>query len=172
MSAWEASQRSSAPYSIESSKRISSPSAAPQTSCPSAASGASDLTALGGKPKKPPSVPPADVSGKTQSQTFRAASPLPDIRHLFRLSRPPFAHYRFKRTLRPTRRSLKVQAAAARSISGSTLAMNRSIVCSPMSTTFAPPPATTVTSVIPMTLSIKQRYWVAMSRSRIGEPSV
>lgn len=52
----------------------------------------------------------------------------------------------------------RVQAAAARSSSGETLAMKPSIVCSPISTAFAPPPATTVTSVMPMMPRMRRRY--------------
>lgn len=61
---------------------------------------------------------------------------------------------------------------AAASMAGCSVSMKRSIVVSPISTDFALPPATTVTSVMPMTPRMSRRYWVAMSRSRIGESSV
>ena len=62
--------------------------------------------------------------------------------------------------------------AASTSISSWNLFRKSSRPTSPRSTAFAPPAAMKVTSVMPMTPRIRRRYWVAMSRLRIGEPSV
>lgn len=64
-----------------------------------------------------------------------------------------------------------LQALAARTISASNPPMKSGIVSPPISTTFAPPPETIVTSAIPITPRMRRRYRVAISRSRIGEPS-
>lgn len=61
--------------------------------------------------------------------------------------------------------------AAACASSGASFSTKCAIVSSRRSTALAPPPATSVTSAIPSTLRIRRRYWLAMSRSRMGDPS-
>jgi hypothetical protein len=80
---------------------------------------------------------------------------------------------RSERADRPDRaaRSAACHTLAARSIAKACLATKASMVCSPRSTAFAPPPATNVISEMPMMPKISRRYCVAISRSRMGEPS-